>query len=105
MTSDIYFPPELTKVCRRIIWFEEPEEALRNPHHFLCYLMQNGTDRDVLTAQHYFSDMEFRAALDIAPAGILDARSWAYWNLMLNDMPERSMPERFPEEGTPPTLQ
>ena len=87
---------ELQEVCRRVIWFESPEQALQNPPLFLCYLMQNGTDKDFISASRHFDDTDFRKALDQAPAGILDAPSWAYWNLKLNDKPDRPMPERFP---------
>lgn len=89
---------DLETVARRVIWFEEPHEALADPHHFLCYLMQNGTDQDVITSYRYFSEDDFRAALKNAPAGILDGPSWAYWNLMLNQDPEQPMPQRFKDD-------
>jgi len=30
--------------------------------------------------RQYADDADFREALDKAPPGIIDARSWAYWN-------------------------
>src|SRR5260370_42366679 len=36
----------------------------------------------------------FREALDNAPAGIVDPRSWAYWNLRLGRYPAAPLPRR-----------
>jgi hypothetical protein len=37
---------------------------------------------------------EFREALDNAPAGVIDARSWAYWNLKCGRAPAPPLPVR-----------
>jgi len=34
--------PELLNVARRVVWFEEPAEALADPVHFLAYVMTYG---------------------------------------------------------------
>ena len=44
--------------------------------------------------RQYVSDADFREVLDRAPAGIVDARSWAYWNLKMGRYPAPPMPER-----------
>ncbi|MEZ5583824.1 MAG: hypothetical protein R3F37_14710 [Candidatus Competibacteraceae bacterium] len=31
--------PEMAAVARRVIWFEEPEQALSDPVRFLAYAM------------------------------------------------------------------
>ena len=35
---------------------------------------------DMKLLRRYVSDEDFREALDKAPPGIIDPRSWAYWN-------------------------
>lgn len=37
---------------------------------------------DMRVIRQYVSDDGFREALDRAPPGIIDPRSWAYWNLL-----------------------
>ncbi len=39
--------PELLKVARRVVWFEEPEAALADPVHFLTHVMTYGTIEDL----------------------------------------------------------
>lgn len=91
---------DLIAVAQRVVWFEEPRDALTDEVHFLCQLMQNGTDTDVRITYRHFSKDDFRHALDKAPAGILDHRSWTYWNLMLNSDPTRPMPQRFENDSS-----
>jgi hypothetical protein len=40
------------------------------------------------------SDDDLREALDDAPPGIVDPRSWAYWNSKLGRYPPPPMPTR-----------
>jgi hypothetical protein len=44
--------------------------------------------------RQHLSDDDLREALDHAPPGIFDGRSWAYWNLKLGRYPTPPMPER-----------
>jgi hypothetical protein len=73
---------ELAELARRIIWFEPPTRALADPVRFLAYLMTYCTVEDLRVARRYFSEADFREAIDHAPPGIFDERSWAYWNVM-----------------------
>jgi hypothetical protein len=75
--------PDLLAVARRVIWFEPPEKALADPIRFLGYLMTYGTVADVAVARRYVDLDDFRTALEHAPPGIIDERSWAYWNAMI----------------------
>jgi hypothetical protein len=38
---------------------------------------------------------DFREAFDHAPPGIMDARSWAYWNVTTGRYPVPPMPRRI----------
>ena len=86
--------PETEAVARRIIWFEEPEKALSDPPRFLAYAMTYATHEDLRVIRRYVTDDEFQEALDQAPAGIIDPRSWAYWNARFGRYPAPPPPER-----------
>ncbi|CDI04049.1 conserved hypothetical protein [Candidatus Competibacter denitrificans Run_A_D11] len=92
----IFIPltPEIQAVARRVIWFEEPERALQNPVRFLAYAMTYATHEDMQMIRHYVTDEQFREALDQVPPGIIDQRSWAYWNLKFNRYPAPPLPVR-----------
>lgn len=86
--------PETSGVSRRVIWFEEPEKALADPIRFIAYAMTYARHEDMRVIRRYVSDDEFRQALDRAPPGIIDPRSWAYWNLKMGRFPAPPMPKR-----------
>jgi hypothetical protein len=77
-----------------VIWFEAPERALADPVRFLAYLMTYGTAEEIAVVRRYLTLSDFREALDHAPAGIMDERSWAYWNVMTGRYPVPPMPRR-----------
>lgn len=77
----------LSLLVRRVSWFDAPEKLMQNSDRFLCYFMQYCLASDIPTMRKYYSQRQFRHALDHAPPGILDARSHAYWNLVLDSNP------------------
>jgi hypothetical protein len=81
-------------VARRIVWFEPPEEAMANPVRFLAYAMSRATHEDMKVIRRYVDDADFLEALDKAPPGIIDRRSWAYWNSKVGRYPAPSLPAR-----------
>jgi hypothetical protein len=86
--------PELLIVARRVVWFKQPEDALADPVHFLAHLMTYGTVEDLKVLRGVIGNDEFCEALDHAPAGIFDPRSWAYWNLKCGRQPAPPLPTR-----------
>jgi hypothetical protein len=86
--------PEIEAVARRIVWFEEPARAVRDPVRFMAYAMAYATHEDMKVIRKYVGEGHFREALDRAPPGIIDPRSWAYWNLKMGRYPARPMPVR-----------
>ncbi len=86
--------PELRAVAERVIWFKKPEAALQNPIHFLTYLFTYGAHEDVKVVRKYLTDSDLLYALDHAAPGVMDPRSWAYWNMMLDREPAPPMPVR-----------
>jgi hypothetical protein len=92
------YPAELREVATRVLWFEQPEEALSYPRRFLAYLMTYGTWDEVLTVRKYLTDRDFEAVLEDPPTGIFDMRSWTYWNHIygrstIPPLPLRRIPE------------
>lgn len=92
--SHIPATPRMLEIARRVVWFEEPGKALEDPVRFLAYAMTYAVHRDMRVIRQYVSDDDFREALDRAPAGIIDRRSWAYWNLKMDRFPPPPMPKR-----------
>lgn len=84
----------LEEVARRLVWWKEPEEALRDSHRLLAQVMALGTVEDLRAAKRHFSDEDFRAVLADAPPGVFDVRSWAYWHLVLGMGEAPGLPRR-----------
>ena len=91
---------DLRRVARRCVWFKPPEEAAACPEHFVAHVLTFGTHEDVKALRRQFSDAELIEAMDNAPGGVFDARSWAYWNLILGRAEAPAMPRRaFGRDG------
>lgn len=86
--------PETEAVAQRIVWFESPGEALADPVRFVAYAMARATHEDMKVIRRYVDDAGFLEALDNAPPGIIDRRSWAYWNSKVGRYPAPPLPER-----------
>ena len=85
---------ETEQVARRIVWFEPPEEAIADPVRFLAYAMSRATHEDMQVIRHYVDAADFLEALEKAPPGIIDPRSWAYWNSKMGRYPAPPLPTR-----------
>lgn len=86
--------PELLAIAKRVIWFEPPAAALANPTQLIAYAARYATAEDMARLRKYMSDDASRWALDHAPPGVIDARSWCYWNAILGRYPAPPMPVR-----------
>jgi hypothetical protein len=86
--------PELLAVAERVVWFKPAAEALADPVHFLAHVMTYGTVEDLRALEGVAGSDELREALEHAPPGVFDARSWAYWNLKLGRKPAPPLPAR-----------
>ncbi len=86
----------LREIAAKYVWWQPPEAALARPRHFLCQLMTLGTAEDVRAVRRALGDAAFLDALEHAPAGIMDAKSWSYWHLFYGrqvpPLPERPLP-------------
>ncbi|MCC6631075.1 MAG: hypothetical protein IT482_03315 [Gammaproteobacteria bacterium] len=81
-------------LARRVIWFEEPAKALADPVRFMAYAFSYATHEDMKTLWGLLDEQDLRSALRNAPPGIIDPRSWAFWNSKLGNWPPPPMPQR-----------
>src|SRR5437667_5342295 len=88
------YSDELLAVAKRIFCFGTPEEALEFPIRFLTYAMTYASDEDTEILKKYFSDDEFKAALDDPAPGIFDQSSWTKWNQRYGRTPIPPLPKR-----------
>ncbi len=86
--------PDTEALARRLVWFEEPAEALSDTFRFVAYALASATHEDMKIVRSFLDDDDLREALDQAPPGIIDERSWAYWNSKLGRYPAPPLPER-----------
>jgi hypothetical protein len=56
--------------------------------------LANALPEDMRALRRYVLDDEMREALDHAPPGIIDPRSWAYWNTKMHQYPAPPIPVR-----------
>lgn len=92
--KDIPYTPDTEALARRLVWFETPAEALADTSRFIAYALARATHEDMKLLRAFMTDDDLREALDRAPPGIIDARSWAYWNSKLGRYPAPPMPTR-----------
>ena len=85
---------ELRKAAERCVWYEPPEKAVADPSRLTAHILTYGSIEDVTALRAQYSDDDLRAALDEAPAGVYDGRSWAYWNLMVGRYDTPPLPTR-----------
>jgi hypothetical protein len=84
----------LAKVAKRLFWWLQPEEALRNEVRFLAQVMALGTWEDVALTHSAYPVEVWKSALYNAPAGVIDPRSWNFWQIRLGMTPMPPMPSR-----------
>jgi hypothetical protein len=77
----------LREIAARYVWWQPPDVTLARPHHFLCQLMTLGTAEDVRTVRRTLGDQALLEALEHAPPGVMDAKSWNYWHLFFGRRP------------------
>lgn len=94
--------PEFLRAATRINWFKPPEEALADPIELLAYAMRAATDEDMALLLEHVGLDGLAEAIDHAPPGIINPRSWAYWNAKIGRYPTPAMPRRsFNSDMTP----
>lgn len=91
--------PEFLRAARRIVWFKPPEEALNQPIELMAYAMKHSTDDDMALLLDHVGMDGLCEALTHAPPGVIDPRSWSYWNAKAGRYPAPPMPTRTFQTG------
>jgi hypothetical protein len=86
--------PETEALARRLVWFKPPDQALADPVRFMAYAFAEATHEEMRAIRRYLDDADLLEALQNAPAGIIDPRSWAYWNSKMGRYPAPPMAVR-----------
>lgn len=84
----------LASITRRVCWWQSADETLGNTPRFLCQVMVFGTWDDICFVLDHYGEDAFRNALQSAPPGLFDKRSWHYWHHRLRVLPVPSLPQR-----------
>lgn len=87
--------PETERVAQRMIWFKSPAEALNDPYTFMAHVMTYGNLEDILTIKKVLGLSAFKETLHHVPPGIMDEKSWNYWNLIVGEYPPPPLPKRI----------
>jgi hypothetical protein len=74
------YPAELLQIARKVVWYDSPEQTLRDVNTLLVHLMIYGSPEDVAVAERYISKEEFRKALESPPAGVFTEEAWIRWH-------------------------
>ncbi len=88
------FTPDMQALARRLVWFEEPAKSLADPVRFMAYAFERATHEDMTLLRRYVADADMREALESAPPGIIQPRSWSYWNAIMGRYPAPPQPRR-----------
>ncbi len=85
---------ETKALSARLVWFEPADEALADPIRFMAYAFARATHEEMKLLRAYIDDSDLAEALERVPPGIIDPRSWAYWNARIGRYPPPPMPIR-----------
>lgn len=85
------------RLAQRLIWWQPPDESLKDPIRLISQVMALGTWEDVVLARQCWTTEDFRQTLQNAPPGVFDKRSWSYWHRLLGfpsipPLPKRKLP-------------
>jgi hypothetical protein len=100
MTLAEPFAAELTRIARKVVWYDAPERTLRDMRTFLAHLMEYGTVADVSVVERFVPDEEFRKVLADAPAGVFTIEAWTRWHERFGMLPVPPLPRRRFPDGT-----
>jgi hypothetical protein len=60
----------------------------------MAYAMKHATDLDMALLLDHIGEDGLCETIDSAPPGIIDARSWSYWNTKIGRFPTPALPRR-----------
>ena len=100
MTISEPYPSELIRIARKVVWYDAPEQTLRDLKTFLSHLMVYGSPSEITIVERYLPTDEFRKVLKEAPAGVFTTEAWERWHERLGMTPIPPLPRRRFPDGT-----
>ena len=94
------YSAELLRIARKVVWYDSPEETLRDLTTFLLHLMVYGSPHDISVVERYLPEDAFRKVLENAPAGVFTADAWVRWHERLGMLPTPPLLRRRFSDGT-----
>ena len=76
-----------TRLARRYIWWQAPEDAVRTPHRLIAQVMNLGTLEDIVVLRDLVDDDALLQVLAEAGPGEFSERSWHFWHQVLGENP------------------
>lgn len=70
----------LRRFAKKYLWWQSPEDAVRDERRVAAQIMDIGEFDDVAIALRVMGSSAFRDALRHAEAGWFSPKSWAYWH-------------------------
>jgi hypothetical protein len=90
------------RIARKVVWYDAPEQALRNLPSFLAQLMVFGSPADIAAVERFVPAEEFRKVLENAPSGVFTQDAWVTWHERFG-LPVPALPRRrFPDGSVGP---
>jgi hypothetical protein len=77
---EAFVDPRLGLIAQRVHWWKTPAESIANTSDFLCRVMALGLWEDVIYVIEKYGEQALRSALNEAPPGVFDPKSWNYWH-------------------------
>ncbi len=97
-TREVLIDPEqqarLQARAQRLIWWQTPEESLRQPVRLVLQAMAIGSWVDATLITDLYGDDRLRDALALAPPGVFGPAAWSYWHRRLGYERIPPLPER-----------
>jgi transcriptional regulator with XRE-family HTH domain len=76
-------PDLLTRMARRYIWWQPPEESLEDPRRVIAQVMDIGTLEDIRSLVDAVGRNTLIGVMNDARPGWFRPRSWAFWHTAL----------------------
>ena len=74
------YPAELVQVARRVVWYDDPEQALSDLTTFRAHLRVYGSAAGLAVVAAFIPELELRRVLEQPAAGVFTEEAWRRWH-------------------------
>ena len=79
--------PILLLFAKKYLWWQKPEDAVRNPQRVLAATMNSGSLEDYQALYRVFGADALIAVLQMQVPGWFAPKSWSFWHRVLDLVP------------------